>query len=237
MVKIATSVFFAAVLVGPVIAGPILASSVEQYQREVESDEVLAREVLETIFGREFDLNEIDERDPFGLGLALKLGRKVAGKLIHHHHHNDNNKREIEDLEEFFARELSDIDLEERDPFGLGLLFKAATKGVKALTKIGKHHHHASGGNNNNNHKRELEDLEEFFARELSEIDDLEERDPFGLGLLFKAATKGVKALTKIGKHHHHASGGNNNNNHKRELDMDDLLEREFEDGMLDELD
>jgi len=49
------------------------------------------------------------------------------------------------------------------------------SKGVKALTHLGHHHH-------NNNQRRDLIDEEDFYARDLST--DIEEREPFGLGLL-----------------------------------------------------
>jgi hypothetical protein len=158
---------------------------------------------------------DIEEREPFGLGLLFK-GVKALTHLGHHHH-NNNQRRDLTEEEEFYARGLSgDLDLEEREPFGLGLLFK----GVKALTHLGHHHH-------NNNQRRDLAEEEEFDARDLSGDLDLEEREPFGLGLLFK----GVKALTHLGHHHH-------NNNQRRELDSeDDLFEREFTEELLDELD
>jgi hypothetical protein len=70
------------------------------------------------------------------------------------------------------------------------------------------------------------EDLDELFGREF--VNDIEERSPFGLGLLFK----GIKAAVKVGKAAHHAHSANqNHNNHKREFEDDELeLREEFED-------
>jgi len=62
------------------------------------------------------------------------------------------------------------------------------------------------------------EDLNEIFGREL--VDRLEERDPFGLGLLFKGAKLAFKAVQKI--------------RHKRSLVEDDLSEREDELDLVD---
>ncbi|PPQ86675.1 hypothetical protein CVT25_006750 [Psilocybe cyanescens] len=91
-----------------------------------------------------------------------------------------------EDLIDVFGRDVV-VDLEEREPFGLGLLFKAVKTGVKLGKKAHEAHHHVqhiSGNNNNNNNHRHRRafDEEELSAREF--VEDLEEREPFGLGLL-----------------------------------------------------
>jgi len=128
-----------------------------------------------------------------------------------------------EDLDTFFGREFVS-DIEERSPFGLGLLFK----GIKAAVKIGKgahkaHHVVGNNNNNNNNHRREF-DGGEFDLREFE--DDLEAREPFGFG----TAVKGFRTASRLGRKAHHLQGyipqTNQNDQQSREFD-DDLEARE----------
>jgi len=147
-----------------------------------------------------------------------------------------------EHLDELFGREFIN-DIEERSPFGLGMIFR----GVKSAVKLGKDaaHHHShhghmpsfgggSNNNNNNNNDRREFDEEEFDLRDFDE--DLEAREPFGLGMIFR----GVKAAVKLGKdaahHSHHmpsiGGGSNNNNNNRREFDDEELSLRDFDEDL-----
>ncbi|KAF9553562.1 hypothetical protein CPC08DRAFT_754160 [Agrocybe pediades] len=78
-----------------------------------------------------------------------------------------------EDLDELFGREFV-ADIEERSPFGLGLLFK----GIKAAVKIGKAAHHAHEAKKNHHNRREFIEDEDLELREFEE-DDLLERENF----------------------------------------------------------
>jgi len=132
-----------------------------------------------------------------------------------------------EQLEELFGRELVN-DMEERSPFGLGLLFK----GIKAVAKIGHKahsaHDHAQNFQNNRQHRREFDD-EEFDLRDFDE--DLEVREPGKFGAAFRVAK------TLVHKHGHHAQNlaqfipQNNDQNQRREFD-EELDARDFDDDL-----
>jgi len=242
MVRLATSVFAAALL-----AVPALAASSEQFERSVaesdlygrdfaDVDDVLVtREDLEELFGREL-INDIEERDPFGIFSIFK-GIKAAvkvGKGIHKAHEakehvqNHRNRREFDD-EEFDLREF-DEDLEAREP----LKFGAALKGLRAAVKFGKKHHTAKhaghiGNNfiqqqNDQQYQREFED--EMVERDFDE--DLEAREP----LKFGAALKGLRAAVKFGKKHHAAKHAGHIGNNFIQQQNDQQYQREFEDEM-----
>jgi len=252
MVRLATSVFAVALL-----AVPALAASSEQFERSVaesdlygrdftDVDDILVtREDLEELFGREL-INDIEERDPFGLFSVFK-GIKAAvkiGKGIHkaheakEHMQNHRHRREYDDGE-IDLREF-DEDLEAREPMKFG----AAIKGLRAAVKFGKKHRvaqrvgHHIGNNlnqqqNDQQYQREFED-EEFDLREFDE--DLEAREPMKFG----AAIKGLRAAVKFGKKHRvgqrvgHHIGNNlnqqqNDQQYRREFE-DEMAERDFDD-------
>jgi len=225
MVRLATSV-----LVASLLAIPALAAFSEQFERSVTEsdlygrdfvdieDNLVTRELLDELFGREFT-DDIEERSPFGLGLlfkgiktAVKIGEKAhsahshASHLQNNNNNNNNNRhhrREFDD-EEFDLREF-DEDLEAREPSKLSAAFKVA----KTLARKGKKVHHKVGGfsqfipqNNNDDQNQRRQFDEEFDLREFDE--DMEAREP-GFGSLFKIAGKlGGKLAHKGGKHHHH---------------------------------
>jgi len=246
MVRLATSVFAVALL-----AVPALASS-EQFERSVAESDVygrdfadvddvlVTREDLEELFGREL-INDIEERDPFGIfsifkGIkaAVKIGKDVhkAHEAKEHLQNNNNHhhRREFDDAE-FDLREF-DEDLEVREPINFG----AALKGLRAAAKFGKKHHVAHHvvnhvGNNLNQqqndqqYQREFED-EEFDLREFDE--DLEAREPVNFG----AALKGLRAAAKFGKKHHVAHHVVNHIGNNLNQQNDQQYQREFEDEM-----
>ncbi|KAF8961757.1 hypothetical protein BDZ97DRAFT_1827856, partial [Flammula alnicola] len=123
---------------------------------------------------------------------------------------------------DLFGREFVN-DIENAAPSDLD---SSCHKGIKAAVKLGKgaHKAHEATQNNNNNnnhhHRREFEE-EDFDLRELGE--DIEEREPFGLGLLLSLGKGAHKA--------HEATNNNNNNNnhhHRREFDDEEIDLREL---------
>jgi hypothetical protein len=213
MVRIAAALAIATLFAGSVLAQTPEVAVNDLAVRDINNvdDIEFTREDLVAILGREF-VEDMEVRDPFGIGLAFK-GLKFLGKTIahsiHNHHHNN---RELEFEDDVFERDVSD-DLAEREPFGIGLAFK----GLKFLGKTIAHSIH------NHHHKRELEFEDDIYERDLS--DDLEEREPFGIGLAFK----GLKFLGKTVAHAIH------NRQHKRDLDSEeDVFEREYEDDIFE---
>ncbi|KAF6755778.1 hypothetical protein DFP72DRAFT_895184 [Ephemerocybe angulata] len=88
--------------------------------------------------------------------------------------------------------------------------------------------------------KRDLEDTEDFFAREeldeiftreeLEELAELQAREPFGFLKLFKIAKKAGSAIS-----HAVSAKRNHNKNKRRDLeDLEALLERAMEQDELD---
>jgi len=253
MVKLATSILAIAL-----VAAPTLAVSSERYYERNTDDVLITRQDLENLFGREF-VNEIEEREPFGLGFlvkgirgAVKLGEKAH--KAHEHAHEAHEHLQNQNNNNHHKREFVE-DLEEREPFGLGFLVKGIRGAVKLGEKAHKAHEHAheahehlqNNQNQNNHHKRELE---EFYPRE-----------PLHYGHVFKAAEHlashaageyfGRRALEEIDAREpiirfghavhgpvHLASHTNNaasedNNNEGRELGIDEeLLARYFYDDL-----
>ncbi|KAF9528655.1 hypothetical protein CPB83DRAFT_835656 [Crepidotus variabilis] len=224
MVKFTAPIVYAALLAGSVIAMPLSTRAIG------DQDIMVAREDFNAvdIYGRDLSMDDLEEREPFGIGMAFKAIKGIfkIGKHARHAQNNNNNNKHKRSLDfeedEVLERDLSVDDLEEREPFGIGMAFKA----IKGIFKIGKHARHAQNNNNNNKHKRSLDfEEDEVLERDLS-VDDLEEREPFGIGMAFKA----IKGIFKIGKHARHAQNNNNNNKHKRSLDFeeDEVLERDL---------
>ncbi|KAH9478798.1 hypothetical protein JR316_0009259 [Psilocybe cubensis] len=144
-----------------------------------------------------------------------------------------------EDLIDILGRDVV-TDLEERDPFGFGAIFKLVKTGVKLGKEAHKAHNHVQNAQNNRNnnrnnrhHRRALD--EELSARQFEEefdlasrelLDDLEERAPFGLGFAAKLVKNGIRA----GKAAHR--GYEHYQQYRREFDEANLLEREYYDDL-----
>ncbi|KAF8155485.1 hypothetical protein B0H34DRAFT_798666 [Crassisporium funariophilum] len=199
MVKLATSVLALALVATPALA----VSSGKYYERNTE-DILITRNDLEELFGREF-VNDIEEREPFGLGFlikgirgAVKLGQK-AHKAHEHvgHAQNNNQNQHKRALEELFGREFV-ADLEEREPFGLGFLIKGIRGAVKIGEKAHKGHKHLEHGQDNNQNGQKRRELEELYVRE-----------PVHLGHALKTAEHVV----------HHANNAYNSVNGRRSLE------------------
>jgi len=222
MVRLATSVLAASLLVLPALAAPS-----QQYERSVAesdlygrdlSETIVTREDLEEMYGREY-MDDLEERSPLGIGLIFK-GIKALTHLGHHApslgSNNNNHRREF-DEEELNLRDLDDMmvtreDLDElygRSPLGIGLIFK----GIKALTHLG--HHAPSLGSNNNNHRREF-DEEELDLRDFDE--DLEAREPVNIERILHHAHQAYAASQYIPQ-----------SNNRRDFE-EDRFERDFDD-------
>ncbi|KAF9010237.1 hypothetical protein BDQ17DRAFT_1322889 [Cyathus striatus] len=195
MVKVASTVIFAAVVGTPVLSATI-------------NPEILATR----------DLNDIDARGLFGLGFKAVKG--IAGAFSH----GSQQQRDLDNLyerdfdNEVFQRELRELlegrDIDARGLFGIGL---------KAIKGIGKVFHHSSG-NSQQQQRRDLDD--EVFERELDEllerhISDFEARGLFGLGL------KAIKGVSKV-------FTGGQQQQQKRNLELDEMMERNFDDVTLE---
>jgi hypothetical protein len=165
------------------------------------------------------ELNDVDARGLFGLGFKAVKG--IAGAFSHG---SQQQRRELDTFydrdfdDQVFQRELQDL-LERHDIDARGLL----GIGLKAIKGIGKVFHHSSSSSQQQQ-RRDLHD--ELFERELDEllerhIEDVESRGLFGIGL------KAIKGVSKV-------FGGGQQQQWRRDLELDDVMERDFVDTELE---
>jgi hypothetical protein len=225
MVRLANSIFAVALL-----AVPTLAAYSEQFERSVaesdlygrdfaDVDDILVtREDLEELFGREL-INDIEERDPFGLFSIFK-GIKAAVKIGEDAHKAHEVKENLQGNNNKHHRREFDEDLEAREPLNFG----AAVKGLRAAAKFAKKHHAAKHiANNVGDFNQQQQQNGQQNQRR-----DLEAREPLNFGV----AVKGLRAAAKFAKKHHAAHHIANNVDNFNQQQNDQQYQREFEDEM-----
>lgn len=237
MVKFASTIVATALL-----SVPALAMSVKQYERNLAESDLYGRDFFsdeETFAARE-DLDaELEAREPVNPATVAHVFHLLHKAHKHAHHasgllpngNQENDRREFEE-EDIYGREFDvDEDLEAREPVNPATVAHV----FHLLHKAHKHTHHASGllpNGNQENDRREFED-EDIYGRELNFDEDLEAREPVNPATVAHV----FHLLHKAHKHAHHASGllpNGNQENDRRELEDEDIFERELDDDLFE---
>ncbi|KAF9530611.1 hypothetical protein CPB83DRAFT_850624 [Crepidotus variabilis] len=124
MVRVANSILLAAFFCGSAIAHvadlELSGRDLSTYSGEIKARDLMDEDImnlatreLSTVYARD---STLEERDPFGLGLILKAGFKIAKFAMRHRNHN---KRSLDDENDLLERDWSfeEDDLVERNNY------------------------------------------------------------------------------------------------------------------------
>ncbi|KAF9527408.1 hypothetical protein CPB83DRAFT_856112 [Crepidotus variabilis] len=162
------------VILSALLAGPALAIPTRNYGARMGAPTLAPHRV----FGRE----------P-GMGRLFRGVTKVAKAGLHIGSATQNQQRDLgddDDLDLITREFMDDLEIDAREPFGVGLLLKGAAKVAKAALHLG----------GSRNQKRDLSDEDlDLITRDVMDEMEIDARDPSKVGNAFKKIGKGILSI------------------------------------------